>query len=312
MEGKGPVPNRMKQFRDPLMDSFGGQAKKDAEAAYSSRQNGSSALKIVIGVALLAVLGTLGYFLYDSQKQIRDLSNSLVAGQERLSEVNQSLQESQQQLGELQTGLSESGKQLNAQKREIGRYQTLYQNLKEEQGEQTRELEAISIKKADQQSVDALRDQTAGIENQVGEMDVRMGQVSSNISDLREQTTRNRQDIEGAASSLESLGTAVEGNRQEIAGVKRSLDREYYNFELLKNGGIMKVFDIALTLKKVNFKDQRFTLEILADGKRINKKGQSINEPIYFYLEGQKKPYEVVVNRVDKNLVVGYLSVPKS
>jgi hypothetical protein len=94
--------------------------------------------------------------------------------------------------------------------------------------------------------------------------------------------------------------------------VKRSLEREYYNFELQEKGGYMKVFSVALSLKDTDWKKRQFDIYLLADGKVIQKKDHSINEPIMFYVEGQQKPYEVVVTRVDKELVVGYLSVPKT
>ena len=56
----------------------------------------------------------------------------------------------------------------------------------------------------------------------------------------------------------------------------------------------------------------RHYLYRLAEGKVIRKKHQAIDEPIEFYTRTSKKPYEVVVTRVDKKMVVGYLSVPKS
>jgi hypothetical protein len=314
MEGKIRVNKRIKGFRDPLMDKFNDQRKGRAEpvaAGVAGGKDSSVALKVVAVLALVAVLGALGYLLHQSQQQIKDLNNTLMTSQEHLSEVSERLETSQQQIGALETGLDKSTSQLTSQRREIGRYKELYQNLKEEQSEQTRELEAIAVKKADQSSVDSLRDQASGIEQQVGEIDTRLGQANSNISDLREQTTRNRQDLEGTQANVASLSTSVDANRKEIAGVKHSLDRDYYNFELQKDGGVIKVFSVALSLKKTNFKDQKFTLEILADGKKLRKKGQSINEPIYFYVEGVKKPYEVLVNKVDKKFVVGYLSVPK-
>ena len=74
----------------------------------------------------------------------------------------------------------------------------------------------------------------------------------------------------------------------------------------------MKVFSISLALKHTNAEKREFDLYVLAEGKVIQKKHQPINEPIIFYTEAGKKPYEVVVTRVDRKFVVGYLSVPKS
>jgi len=73
----------------------------------------------------------------------------------------------------------------------------------------------------------------------------------------------------------------------------------------------MKVFDVSVSLKDTDTRKRQFDMYLLADGKVMQKKNHSVNEPIVFYIEGQRKPYEVVVTRVDDKMVVGYLSVPK-
>jgi hypothetical protein len=50
---------------------------------------------------------------------------------------------------------------------------------------------------------------------------------------------------------------------------------------------------------------------IIADDKRVEKKNRTVNEPIQFLLSKSVLPYELVVNDVKKDLIVGYLSVPK-
>jgi hypothetical protein len=49
----------------------------------------------------------------------------------------------------------------------------------------------------------------------------------------------------------------------------------------------------------------------LADDKRVEKRDRSINEPVQFYVSRARQPYEIVVNEVQKDRVVGYLAVPK-
>ena len=50
---------------------------------------------------------------------------------------------------------------------------------------------------------------------------------------------------------------------------------------------------------------------MLVDDLNIEKKDRTINEPIFFYVNGSKKPYELVVNSVQSNQVKGYVSTPK-
>ena len=66
-----------------------------------------------------------------------------------------------------------------------------------------------------------------------------------------------------------------------------------------------------MKLKNADAKRSRYTLEVLADDKRVEKKDRTINEPVQIYVSGNRQPYEIVVNQVKKDAVVGYLSTPK-
>jgi hypothetical protein len=52
-------------------------------------------------------------------------------------------------------------------------------------------------------------------------------------------------------------------------------------------------------------------MEVLADDKRVEKRDKTINEPVQVYVAGNRQPYEIVINQVKKDAVVGYLSTPK-
>ena len=54
--------------------------------------------------------------------------------------------------------------------------------------------------------------------------------------------------------------------------------------------------DISVQLKKTDTKRNRYTIELLADDKKTEKKDKSINEPVQFYTSKARQPYELVVN----------------
>jgi hypothetical protein len=64
-------------------------------------------------------------------------------------------------------------------------------------------------------------------------------------------------------------------------------------------------------LKKADLKKNRYTVEITADDKRTEKRDKSINEPVQFYTSKARQPYELLVNEVKKDQIVGYLATPK-
>jgi hypothetical protein len=43
----------------------------------------------------------------------------------------------------------------------------------------------------------------------------------------------------------------------------------------------------------------------------VEKKDRAVNEPVQFYVARARLPYEVVVNEIKKDQVVGYLATPK-
>ena len=309
-------PDEFREYEDPLMDRVRSKSRTARDSRSRPRDQRKNYWAVIVGSLFAVGLVALAYFLYQSQQQLVALNTQLQSSQEQLVSVGEQLEASGEKIGKLETGLSKSEVQLGAQRREIGRYQKLYSSLQSSQAEQGKELEAMAIRKADQEEVGALKEElqqkTEGLEQQVGAVNTRLDETNTNLSGLEEASESNRSEIAGNRDSLGSLATRVDANAEEIGGVKRSLDRDYYNFELQRNGGVMKVFSVSMRLKNTDFKNQRYHVEIVADGRRMNKKRVNINEPIFFYVEGQKKPYEILVNRVDKKFVVGYLSVPKT
>jgi hypothetical protein len=50
---------------------------------------------------------------------------------------------------------------------------------------------------------------------------------------------------------------------------------------------------------------------VIADDKTVEKKDKTINEPVQFLLSRASQPYELVVNEVRKDMIVGYVAAPK-
>jgi len=105
----------------------------------------------------------------------------------------------------------------------------------------------------------------------------------------------------------------VATNAKELDALKRLGERNYFQFTLVKKDEAPKrVGDISLRLKNVDKKHNKFTVEVVADDKTVEKRDKGINEPLQFYVaKGGKLPYELVVNEVGKDQITGYLATPK-
>ena len=49
----------------------------------------------------------------------------------------------------------------------------------------------------------------------------------------------------------------------------------------------------------------------MADDKLTEKKDRNVNEPVQFYTSKARQPCEIVINQVQKDMIIGYLSTPK-
>jgi hypothetical protein len=106
------------------------------------------------------------------------------------------------------------------------------------------------------------------------------------------------------------MGTLIARNHDDIETLRKLGERDYLEFTAGRKNPV-KVGGVSLTLTKTNVKAHRFNLALQADDVRVEKKDRTVNEPIFFYVSGSKRPYELVVNEVKPNQVKGYLSTPK-
>ena len=133
--------------------------------------------------------------------------------------------------------------------------------------------------------------------------------VDTKVGGVRTDLDQTRSDLKMARSEL---GTLSARNHDEIDQLRRLGERDYIEFTIAGKNKPQKVGNVTLELKGVNEKKSQFSLALTAEDKQLQKKNRAINEPIFFYLSGTRIPEEVVVNKVGKNTVSGYVSIPKA
>jgi hypothetical protein len=101
-------------------------------------------------------------------------------------------------------------------------------------------------------------------------------------------------------------------NHDQLELLKHRGDRDYLEFTLYKGHEPTRLSTVSLQLKKVDPKKSQFTLYVMADDKKIEKKDRNLYEPLQFYTGRDRNLYEVVITAVDKNAVSGYMSTPKN
>jgi hypothetical protein len=89
-------------------------------------------------------------------------------------------------------------------------------------------------------------------------------------------------------------------------------ERDYLEFSITGKNKPQKVGNVTVELKGVNQKRNQYSVAMTVEDKRFEKKNRALNEPILFYTSGMHQPEEVVINKVGKDQVSGYVSIPKA
>jgi hypothetical protein len=138
-----------------------------------------------------------------------------------------------------------------------------------------------------------------------------LGEVKTEITNTKSELNKTIENLKQVTGDLGVQSGLIATNGKELMALKALGDRNYFEFDLRKTKQPVKVGDIALKLKKADQKRGRFTIDVVADDRTVEKKDRTLNEPLQFYVSGARQPYELVVNQVQKDRISGYLATPK-
>ena len=133
--------------------------------------------------------------------------------------------------------------------------------------------------------------------------------VDTKVGGVRTDLDTTREDLKMARSEM---GTLIARNHDEIDQLRRLGERDYVEFTIAGKNKPQKVGNLTVELKGINEKRSQFTVAMTAEDRRIEKKNRNMNEPIFFYISGTKIPEELVINKLGKDTVSGYVSIPKA
>jgi len=204
----------------------------------------------------------------------------------------------------------DAAKRLKAAESRLNSLEEDYAKL---QGESEVAIERLGLS---EQEIEKARRLTSKIrkeqEARYGELTGQVGEVSAKVAEQQKSIEETMAQLQRAVGDLGQQSGLIARNSEELKALKARGEREYFDFDLKKSKHFERVGPIGIRLRKVDTKRNKFTLTLLADDKEIEKKDKTLLEPVQFYLKGQRKINELVAYEIDKNRIVGYLSVPKA
>jgi F0F1-type ATP synthase membrane subunit b/b' len=147
--------------------------------------------------------------------------------------------------------------------------------------------------------------------SKITEVSTEVGHVKSEVASAKSELDKTVADLKRVRGDLDGTSSIVATNGKELSALRQLGERNYFEFNLTKAKEPRRIGDVAVVLKKADAKKNKFTIEVIADDKRVEKKDKNTNEPVQFYVSKARQPYEIVVNEVKKDQIVGYLSTPK-
>jgi len=250
---------------------------------------------VLLAVAVIYIIVSL-FLINDLRGRVAELE-----GKEKVSEVAQK---------QIQEKLHITDEQMRAAVEELGSKVGM---TREEIAKRATEL-----KRQQQQAEERLTAEQQKTQQAVGQVSGEVSGVKTELGGAKTDIATNKQEIESTKAQLQKaigdLGVQsglIARTHSELEELKHKGDRNYFEFTLAKKKRV-PVSTISLELKKADRKHGKFTLYVMADDRTIEKKDRTMNEPLQFYTGRDRRLYEIVIYKVEKNSVTGYLSTPKS
>jgi hypothetical protein len=274
--------------------------------------------EMVMAGVIAALVATNGYTLYRSEEAKGELQNLDASFRARILSERETTTASNQ---ETRRALDQIAQQLSEAK---GESQAIVQKANQVSFAARQKAEQLAKRFAEEQ-----KKQQAAFAIQLGELkdttetanasaSTKISGLLTDVSSVRTDVASTRTDLDRTVSDLRSvrgdLGVQsglIATNSRELDALKALGARNYYEFDLAKASKPQIVGGVTVQLKRADIKRNRYTIEVLADDKRVEKKDKTVNEPVQFYSARARVPYEIVVNEVRRDRIVGYLATPK-
>lgn len=266
----------------------------------------------VIALGIVTLVGLVGLFLYAQQMNQRinnrldqvnaTLESTLSSQEETLARLHQRLEQGEARDTELQGQVATAREHLGTTQSELQKARQMASELARQQKESSEQLAG---------QLGQLTQEQVATKGNVGALSTDVAGVKTEVKTTKDELASTRAQLQRVIGDLGVQSDLVAHNREELAELRQRGEREYIEFNLRTKDRSLKIAGIQMQLKKTDVKRNKFTVNLVVDDRTIEKKDKTVFEPVQFYRAGYRTPTEIVVNQVQKDQIVGYVSVPK-
>ena len=157
----------------------------------------------------------------------------------------------------------------------------------------------------------AARRRTAAEIRRYKQLQSELADQQKQLQATQSQLAQDRSDLEGNIDSTrDQLNGSIAKTHDELVALEQKGERNYYEFDLNKSKKFEHAGPVLVSLRKANVKHKDYDLAMIVDDNQLSKKHVNLYEPIWID-GGESQELQLVVNKIDKDHVHGYVSAPK-
>lgn len=157
------------------------------------------------------------------------------------------------------------------------------------------------------------------VDKKYDQLQAQLADQKKQLKDTQDEVAKDRTDLESSINSTrddlnstrDNLNGSIAKTHDELVTLEKRGERAYFEFDLNKSKEFARVGPLTLSLRKADTKHKSYDLAMIVDDNELQKKKVNLFEPVWIHDENESQPVQIVVNKIDKDHVHGYISAPK-
>lgn len=150
------------------------------------------------------------------------------------------------------------------------------------------------------------------VDKHYAQLQAQLADQQRQLRETQDLIAKNHEELEGSLNSTrDDLNGSIAKTHDELVALAKRGERSYFEFDLAKSKQFQRFGPLPLSLRKTDTKHNTFDMAMIVDDNQLMKKKVNLYEPIWIHTENESQPVQIVVNRITKEVVHGYVSVPK-
>jgi hypothetical protein len=252
---------------------------------------------------LLAAVGVLAIanlvLVLMARSQFNDYSTKQA---DAMNLITRRLDSSDERYAQLKGQFQVTQEKLGMTQAELARAHDLAAQVQKQQQAAVSQLNKAIAEKASADEVNKLQ----------ADSNAKIGGLSTDLEGTKQDLSNTKSEFANALTGTKGeLNGAIAKTHDELVALAHKTDRDYFEFTLPNKKAQQKLGTVTLQLEKTDPKRNVFSVFLLFDDKRTERSNKAMNEPVFFYVQGASSALELVVNKLGKDTVSGYMSTPK-